>query len=267
MRGSDRPSWPEITHLTAYVKDALSKAYILPVAKVCNAACVFCATDIYDPATPQEMMKLDELPAALALLASAGVCRFEITGGGEPTLHPGIADIIAQVRESSNGHIKLYSNAARLPRGEMIDELNISRCAVDPIKNQQLMQIRPRSMPLDENIERARALGYKRIRLSVPILKGGVESLSDALDFVDVAASLVEGVVFRPLYPATPNRDRYDLDHLDTVGWLEALSSSSVVRESGLDVEVDVEGCFRASQLILASDLGLYRDWSLGYPV
>ncbi len=248
--------------LLAYVSQSLHKAYVIPVAKVCNARCVFCATDVYDPRADNEMMPPVGLGEVAELLTSMGVARFEVTGGGEPTLHPNLVTLIAQLRlANSAAQIKLYTNGARWKSIPLVDEVNISRVAWDPDQNQRVMKIRGGSPDLTVLIPRLRALGVQRIRLSTPIIRGGVTSATRAENMLEMTRGLVDSVVFRPLYPATPGREMLETE------W-DSRSMQSEVSELGrkfpdLTVELDAEGCFRSSQLILASDLALYRNWSL----
>jgi molybdenum cofactor biosynthesis enzyme MoaA len=249
--------------LSHYASLALRKCYVLPVAKACNASCVFCATSVYDPSPMRGVMRLNGLRHAIARLSRAGVNRYEVTGGGEPTLHPHLVDVLSCIRDASRGgYIKLYSNGERLVDGTAVDELNVSRCALDIDANQLLMRLHRGSPRLDDLVKAARRLQYKRIRLSVPIIRGGVDCLPKAAEFLTRVAGLVDAVVFRPLYPATPGRAGLD-PMCDTQNWTSMLARLAPVAQNGMEVEVDVDGCFRSRQLILASNLKLYRDWSL----
>ncbi|MFE9188394.1 radical SAM protein [Micromonospora sp. NPDC007208] len=248
--------------LSEYVEAALGKCYVIPVAKVCNAACVFCATEVYNPKNEIEVMDESNLAPIASTLVSAGVTRFEVTGGGEPTLHPRLAGILASL-QGTGAMIKLYSNGARLPVGTHVDELNISRCSIDPEQNQQLMRLRQGSEDIRVVVGRARDHGFRRIRLSVPIIRGGVETLPDALSFMDYCGDIVDAIVFRPLYPATP--DKTNRDPLSGDTWLGLMPEFHKAGTT-VEIEVDQEGCFRASQLILSSDLRLFKEWTLTVP-
>lgn len=252
-----------VADLSEYVGLALNKCYVIPVAKVCNAGCVFCATDVYAPAYINEMMQLEGLAAKLRQLVAAGVDRFEVTGGGEPTLHPKLGTVLQIIRaEAPSAVIKLYSNGSRIRYFAEIDELNISRCAVSAERNQELMHIAGGSPELGELLRRVRSWGYPYVRLSVPIIRGGVETVHDAVHFVRSVEELVDCIVFRPLYPATPERESVSPE-VDPEPWERKLSSVA----ASCRVEVDSLGCFRSEQLILSSDLRLFGDWSMSRPI
>ena len=170
--------------LSNHIKTSMYKSYVLPVATRCNARCTFCATIQYHPRVQREMMQIDGLDRTLAALTRAGVTRFEVTGGGEPTLHPKLYEILSKLRDSGGRFIKLYTNALRLRPGLEIDQLNISRASFDEHRNQAIMRMVSGSPNLRDVVEQARAWGYENIRLSVPMVRGGVDSLSSAAEFL-----------------------------------------------------------------------------------
>jgi molybdenum cofactor biosynthesis enzyme MoaA len=201
------------------------------------------------------------LPGALQALFDAGVRRYEVTGGGEPTLHPQIASILRAVRLlGQQVQLKLYTNATNLPSGQGIDETNISRCALEPERNARIMRYRDGSSPsVEQSIEQARQLGHRRVRLSVPVMRGGVEGLEDARRFVRATRRHVNGIVFRPLYDATPNLQALTVA-VRRDEWQSVLSTEAL---DCCEVEVDMASCTQKSALILSSDLSLYDDWGL----
>lgn len=251
--------------LEYHVAAASRKCYVIPVARACNARCTFCATETYAPETDIEVLPLVGLQSVVERLIAYGVNSFEITGGGEPTLHHKLTEIIEIIRCFGAVKIKMYTNGIRLPSNPGIDELNISRASSDEMANQIIMKLSWK-MPetISETIARARRLGYKRVRLSVPLVKGGVSSLDSALILTRKFSPIVDGIVFRPLYPATPSRqDLLPQIDRDPTAWLPNLVAAARGMNSNCEIEVDSVGCFRSAQLILASNLKLYSDWSL----
>jgi MoaA/NifB/PqqE/SkfB family radical SAM enzyme len=207
-------------------------------------------------------MSLDGLSSVLTTLVREGVDRFEITGGGEPTLHPALSTIVKNVRQCGASRIKLYTNGVRLIEGLDIDQLNISRVSLNEDKNDAIMRFVGRHRTTSEIVHRARQWGYKEIRLSVPLIRGGVDSEVEAKKLVNAAQGLVDGVVFRPLYPATPDREAV-LPNLDVSEWEGVIAALAADCDPAFEIEFDSHGCFRSLQTILASDLSVYSDWSL----
>ncbi|WLE95289.1 MAG: radical SAM protein [Candidatus Electrothrix communis] len=254
-----------IENLKRHVSNCAQKCYIVPVARACNAKCVFCATSTYRPSQTNGYMCLDnKIYSVIDTLYRCGVKIFEITGGGEPTLHPNLENLIKILRDKHNVSIKLYTNGSNLPKAISINELNISRCTVDPGCNQILMNINQGSLPLKKMIQHARGLGHKNIRLSVPILKGGVQSISDAKDFIKYAAKTVNSIVFRPLYPCTPNLEKINVSNIDNINnWQNLLQEYAEYIDNRCIIEVDTDSCNKSHQLILGSDSNLYTEWTM----
>lgn len=248
--------------LRSQVSDSLQKCYILPISSRCNARCTFCATKEYRPAIKKQVMPVTGLAEVIGALIQAGSSRFEVTGGGEPTLHSQLADIIALVRERGASMIKLYTNGLRLGAGLDIDQLNISRASFNESTNNSIMRFVGGTLTFEEIVQRARGWGYREIRASVPLIKGAVDSPCKAQEFVHAVKGLVDGVVFRPLYPATPQRDAI-VPTLAASEWLDTITRLNSDLAGEIQVEFDSDGCFRSKQTILASDLGVYGDWSL----
>ncbi|WP_413799872.1 radical SAM protein [Streptomyces iranensis] len=248
--------------LRKHISGSLEKCYVVPVAVRCNARCVFCATLEYRPNASTELMDEQGVEQRVAMLVEAGATRFEVTGGGEPTLHPRLSSILHTIRSAGGQYIKLYTNASRLPPRLDIDQLNVSRAHFDPDKNQAIMHLAGGSKSLEELIARARRGGYGFIRLSVPLIRGGIDSLTAAAAFLERLTGLVEGVVFRPLYPATPDRES-QLPRGSSAQWQEGIERLAGDFRDELAVEYDGLGCHRALQTILASDLQVYGNWSL----
>lgn len=243
------------------VRQAAGKLYIVPVATACNAACVFCATTTYAPPTNPEMAAVERLLASAGVVAQLGVNRFEITGGGEPSLHPSLGLLVRELRRRyPESRIKIYTNGSRVGQYlRYVDDVVISRCAVDPAENQELMRIAGGSPGLSLLVDSIRAITDARVRLSVPLLRGGIDSADRAVSMARQCMGLVDGLVLRPLYPATPG-----LDALDPRIDLSLLRKS--LESAGFDddyVEIDQWGCFRARSIILGADGKLYGDWRM----
>lgn len=243
------------------VRQAAEKLYIVPVATACNAACIFCATTTYAPPAKPEMAAVERVLASAGVAADLGVNRFEITGGGEPSLHPRLGFLIGELRRRHPAsRIKIYTNGSRVGQYlRYVDDVVISRCAVDPAENQRLMRIVGGSPKLSLMVESIRAVTDARIRLSVPLVRGGVDTAHRAVNMALLCRDLVDGLVLRPLYPATPG-----LKTLDPSIDLSVLRHSLMC--AGFDdgvVEIDEWGCFRAHSIILGADGNFYGDWGM----
>ena len=254
-----------IKNLKQHINNCVQKCYIVPVARACNAKCIFCVTSSYRPSQEESYMRIDKnIHSIIDTLYEGGVRFFEITGGGEPTLHPDLELLTNLLSVKHNVSIKLYTNASNLPKAMSINELNISRCTVDPDTNQTLMNISSGSPPLKQLIQCARKSGYRNIRLSVPILKGGVQSIIDAQNLIKSASELVNSIVFRPLYPCTPNLENIEIIHIENINnWENTLQEYAEHIGTKCTIEVDTNSCNKTHQIILGSDSNLYTEWSM----
>lgn len=226
------------------------KCYVLPIALACNADCVFCVSKTYGLEKVGSVMLVDDaFDDTLAELGKRDVSRFEITGGGEPTLHKHLDRIIQKIYELDDGvFIKLYTNGVKLVRIGMIDEINISRVHWDNEVNDRYMRFRKPSMSLERVSEWYRKTGAKTIRLSIPLIPGVIDSREKVLEFVSRTERFVDRYVCRPLYPFTP---------------LEEFGRVDISLDHHL-IEVDLEACAdNRSNLIWSTDHTLYRSWQM----
>ena len=79
----------------------------LTLSRACNNACVFCAQEGLAPLPP------DDLAADLSRLRATGATELTLLGG-EPTLHPALAEVIQQARALGFERVGLQTNGRRL---------------------------------------------------------------------------------------------------------------------------------------------------------
>lgn len=254
-----------ITQLSSdIVQQAGNKCYIIPVAKACNADCIFCVTNTYHTKSASTYMPTsNKLESTFEQLYAAGVRYYEITGGGEPTLHPKLKEISNAIKTLGGVHIKLYTNGIFLKPEFHVDELNISRCSLDENNNQKLMRYKHGKKSLINILENARDLGYKNVRLSIPIIKDGIETIEQAKEIICAVKKLITGIVFRPLYIDTPNRYSLFVNNFDPTAWEIELRNFINKQRIDLNIEIDSIACEKPAYLILNSDLNFYSDWNI----
>ena len=100
-----------------------------PIAE-CNNQCYFCIGQRYLRTNRQEVGEMRQLPTAylerlVTFLSEWGVRGLCISGGGEPSLHPDIAQIIRQTR-NERMDVAFVTNAVRLPN-DLLDALMLCR--------------------------------------------------------------------------------------------------------------------------------------------
>lgn len=224
----------------------MNRIYLLPVMYECNAACTFCISDIDAPKFQSKppYFPIDILEASLKKYQDLHVKEIEITGGGEPFLHPKLQTIIDLVRQTwPSIYVKLYTNGFRHKPITGVDELNISRCHDDTAKNNELYRA-TKPTDLIETLKFFRPM-VPKIRLQVTTLRGYIDSPEAATALIE-RVPLVDTFVFRPLFDKCGlEKDKYvefKVDHPKAKN--------------------DLTGDYCDTRPILASDGILYHDWS-----
>lgn len=197
-----------------------TKCYVIPIRMACNADCLFCSSRFREQrfsGIPEVMPVNASFQGLLNRLASEPVLRYEVTGGGEPFLHRELQAIVDRIRLAiPSAHIKVYTNGHIFRRLDGINELNISVAHWDISVNSDIFRLSaPR--PLISILEFFSPGRAYRLRLSVPMVRGGIDRPNKAMEMIRRTSSYVDGYVFRPLFPFTPLRTElngeFDIQH------------------------------------------------------
>lgn len=232
----------------------IEKCYIAPVQKKCNCSCTFCISKVRNYDKTEEFLIPDNVfENNVKLLKQRGIKKIEITGGGEPLLNSNIRQIISTIkRHIPDSYIKLYTNGNILLKIDGIDELNISVVHYDTNINNHFMNpakgidILTKLKFFKENMPQT------KIRLSIPLLKGGIDTKEKLEEFIKLTDKYVSEYVVRTLYPKTKNKDEIYVDF--------PFEHPKVIFERDNDV-TDFNG------LIMWSDNKVYSDWNLNKEV
>ena len=165
------------------------KLYVLPLEKACNAKCKWCITN-YRNTVKREILELGNLEK---ILSGKSFDKIEITGGGEPMLHPKINEIIEMC--SDKAVTIMYTNGTfleKLSRSIRLKELCISVASYDLEKNKEIMGVFP-------DVNYALALGIP-LKFSLLLHKSGINKRGDVLKYLDWASDRAEKVVVRQLF-------------------------------------------------------------------
>jgi organic radical activating enzyme len=163
-------------------------------------------------AQPQAL-SVEALRGAATKLDEYGITEIEITGGGEPMLHPDIQQIVDIT--GGDRKVKLYTNGMKLRPITGIDEINVSRCHWNTTVNNEIYRAR-RPTDLTDVLEYYRPL-VGTIRMQILLLRGYVDSPERMLEFVERHSDLVDTFMFRTLFSRSDRiRELYaevTLDH------------------------------------------------------
>lgn len=227
----------------------INKCYIIPVQKKCNCNCQFCISKSRNYNKDIEFLEINSnFLSSLEILKKRGIKKFEITGGGEPLLHNNI-DVITKLIKTviPNSYIKLYTNGNISREIEDVDEINISVVHYDFRINDKFMGIN-HGISIDEKLDYFINNCDSKLRLSIPLMKGAIDSKDELDKFLEETKYWACEYVVRTLYPGCPNYEKLyvDFDYKD----------DRVVFERDNNVS-------DFSSIVLWSDGKLYTDWNL----
>ena len=208
----------------------------------CNLRCVYCMPEqvVFRPS--DELLTDDELTTILEAASALGFDKFRLTGG-EPTIRPGIVDIVARIRAlPGTREIAMTTNGIRLRRlaeplrRAGLDRVNVSIDLLDPARFRRMTRWGNVTDVLD-GVYAAEAAGLTPIKLNAVVIRGFNEDdiaplaaltlqhawqfrFIEVMPFADVAefqqativtsAEMIERIE-RELGPLTPEND----GHLD----------------------------------------------------
>ena len=228
----------------------LNKCYIIPVQNTCNCDCTFCISKSRIYNKKEELLKVDnKFIKNIKLLKRRNIKKFEITGGGEPLIHPNIELIVSIIKEIiPDSYIKLYTNGFILKTIKGIDEVNLSIVSNNDEINALFMNPK-NNIPFNQRVMyfRENYLSSK-LRLSIPLIKGGVDTIEKLDTLIKNTIQIVDEYVVRTLYPHSL---LYNDSYVDF-----SINNKKVIYEKDNNVS-DFDG------LILWSDNQIYKDFNL----
>lgn len=227
----------------------IEKVYIIPVQDACNCNCNFCISKSRNYEKQDNYMSIDNnFFNSLEILRSLNIKKVEITGGGEPLIHSDIQLIINYIREYlSDCYIKIYTNGRLEVPVINVDEINISLADVDDANNMLIMGYKDCKKNMDI-IKFYRNFSSK-VRLSIPIIKGAIDSEATMMELIEKTDMHVDEYVLRTLYNGTPN--------------IEDMYADFNINHKKVIVERNNCLCDFKNRLIMWSDNKLYDNWDL----
>lgn len=226
------------------------KVYLIPVKKMCNAACSFCISKENTSNKVKEKMDLntidkENLISSLKIIKAIGIKKIEITGGGEPFLNKDLQQIIDLIKkEIPNSFIKLYSNGFLLNPITKVDELNISRSHYISSINNKIYRSKFQN-DLKEALTYFRPQVTK-LRVCTIMLKDIMDSNEEYEKMINHVGNLVDEFVLRPLIPEKTS----------------CLPMATSFEPTNSKVKKDVIDCHCTKNIVIAPDGLIYENFS-----
>jgi len=172
----------------------------------CNFRCVYCMEPGVRFAPRDELLTLDEIVRVARIAESLGVRKVRLTGG-EPTLHPELAAIIAGIRRTSSVEIAMITNASRLSRAALrtwkaagLDRVTISLDTLRPDRFARLTRSGSSPEAVLAGVEACLAEGLTPLKLNAVLIRGFNDD--EAVDLAGLARRYgveVRFIEFMPL--------------------------------------------------------------------
>ncbi len=236
------------------------KLYVIPIETACNAYCNFCITKFRKHAQ-KEILDLKDLRKTLE---KQSLEKIEITGGGEPMLHPAIEKIIDVCSEKAK--TQLYTNGFLVRSANNLSKLEylcISRMHQNDDENQRIMGI---SYDFNNILEL-----NVNIKLSLLLHKSGISSLLELRNYLEWAMNKknVKKVVVRQLFDYDL-KGRLGSEFVSTeklfnnmhVKNYKIIDGNPIFNFKNLEVEFECRSCScEVQNPVLHADGRLYGGW------
>ena len=178
----------------------------------CNFRCRYCLPELNQEFHPREnTLSLPDWKVLLPMLRGIGIRKVRLTGG-EPTLHPGLLELVALLAESGFEETALTTNGFRL--GKLAPEfkrlgLNRVNVHLDSLKPETFDHATQTKGQLERvlaGIRLAKSLGLSP-KVNVVLMRGLNDG--EAIDFMDFSAKEGVEVRFIELMPTGTNEDYF----------------------------------------------------------
>lgn len=143
----------------------------------CNLRCVYCMPEQMVFRPNDELLSDDELHTVLRATSMLGFDKFRLTGG-EPTVRPGVVDIVRAIRSlPATREIAMTTNGIRLARlaeplkKAGLDRVNVSIDSLDPERFKRITRWGDVQQVLD-GIHAAEDAGLRPVKLNAVVIRG-----------------------------------------------------------------------------------------------
>jgi cyclic pyranopterin phosphate synthase len=181
VSGGTPPPAPASVRFTRRMTDSHGRTIRdlrISITDRCNFRCVYCMEPDVRFAPRESLLTTDEIIRVARIANSLGVRKIRLTGG-EPTLHPELAAIIAGIRAATSVEIAMITNASLLTRDALRDwrAAGLARVtiSIDSLRPDRFARLtRSTSSPCDvlAGIEACLAEGLTPLKLNAVLIRG-----------------------------------------------------------------------------------------------
>ncbi len=144
----------------------------------CNFRCTYCMSTDCEFAETATLLTPREFVRVARIAETLGIRKIRLTGG-EPTLHPQLEQIIAEIRQATTVEIALITNGSRLTRDSLarLQEAGLSRVtmSLDALDEERFATI-TRSTTTPQRviaaIEDCISLGFSETKVNAVLIRG-----------------------------------------------------------------------------------------------
>ncbi len=242
------------------------KLYLIPIQNACNADCFYCITKHRNNKCFGEQLNLKHLNK----LNKLPINKIEITGGGEPLLHPQINQIINQA--AIKAPIQLYTNGALLKKInpftiKKLKEVCLSLSHHNSEINKSIMGIERDDKYLSKISK------VLPIKLSLVLCQSGISNISSLLNYINWGKQVlnVRKIVVRQMfdfdYPPKIEKEKISTSKIfdllkNKYKERELIKGNPVLLINNVEVEFEYRTCpCQMENLVLRPNGKIYRGW------
>jgi cyclic pyranopterin phosphate synthase len=166
----------------------------LSITDRCNFRCVYCMEPDVRFLDTAQLLTPDELVRVARVCASLGVEKIRLTGG-EPTVHPHLTRIIRDLAALELDDLAMTTNGSLMPDASLaawrdagLHRLTISIDSIREDRFRAITRSRFSAAALTDAIRRARAAGFRSVKLNAVIVRGVNED--EILPLADLAREI-----------------------------------------------------------------------------
>lgn len=242
------------------------KLYIIPLQATCNAKCVFCITKYKKETCFGDKLDLKDMRKVKDLETD----KIEITGGGEPLLHPDIEKIIEI--SARKAPTQMYTNGALMRRLKKKTARKLSRLCLS--RSHHLDWVNEKIMGIKYDLKTIKEVSNEvPVKLSVVACRSGIATAKDLEEYVRWGkkelgvGEVVVRQMFEFSYPPEVAREEIKVEKLFSTfkgkcPMTGLVNENPVLMIKGVKVEFEQEVCAcQVDNLVLRPNGVIYQGW------